>query len=51
MIFVLAVHANVLLKWIPHTHEIVQTHARGNDEPYGCGSVVHGGGEYLEPIG
>ena len=51
MIVVLTVHANVLLTWIPHTHEIVQTHARGNDEPHCCWSMVHGGEEYLEPIG
>lgn len=51
MIIVLTVHANVLLTWIPHTHEIVQIQACGNDEPYGCGSMDHSGEENLEPIG
>ena len=51
MLSVLAVHAYVLLMLIPQTHEIMQTHARCYDEPYGCGSMVHGGEENLEPIG
>ena len=51
MIGVFMIHANVLLTWISRAHQIVQTHARGNDEPNCWWNMVHGGEEYLEPIG
>lgn len=51
MNIVLTVHENVLLTWIPHTHEILRTRAHGNDDLYRCGSMVHSGEENLEPIG